>query len=285
MKTECPVERAWRLSETTEVFARRDSILPEAIDRVFGALSVVEHAHRVQRILNLDMRPAGQGAIRIFANGLPIARVGSNDELSPMLEAMIAGFAVRTRDDAAAFHAASVEIGGRAVLLPGGKGSGKSTLAVALALTKQSRGCYFGDEVAFVRFLDHALEAFPKSATLKQGVFGLFPESRTFFDPIRGPVRYLEPARTAKGGDVAPIGLVVFPRWLRDGPEVQVERIEPGEAAFDLVRACFGGLERDPRTLRAVASLSMLPAYRLDFWNTAAAVDMIGDLAIRARAA
>src|SRR5205823_9310996 len=37
-----PLERAWGLGGATHVFARKDSCLPEAIDRVFGAMAVPE---------------------------------------------------------------------------------------------------------------------------------------------------------------------------------------------------------------------------------------------------
>lgn len=263
------LERAWGLGGTTHVFARKDSCLPEAIDCVFGAMAVPELGRRAQRVLSLDARPVDGGALRIYANGLPIVRVRADQELAPTLEGTIAGFAVRTRDDAAAFHAASLEINGRGVMLAGGKGSGKSTLALSLAL--EGTGQYLGDEIAFVRFEDRKLEAFPKAATLKQGSFSLFPEVETFRDPIRGPVRYHRPKNSAKLGHTTEIGLIVFPRWVEGLEEVRITELEQPQSAFELIQQCFGGLERDPRTMALIAAISAIQSVRLEFSSSGAA--------------
>jgi hypothetical protein len=275
-----PLERAWRLGPSSHVFARKSSELSEAIDRVFGSLAEVELERRARRILSLDTRPVGGGTIRLYANGLPIVRVRADDELPPMLEATIVGFAVRTRDDAAPLHAASVALGGKGVLLPGGKGSGKSTLALRLA---QEGGTYYGDEVAFIRFSDRKLEAFPKAVTLKEGSFSLFPETATFQDAIRGRIRYHMPASAARAKDAAAIGLIVFPHYVAGGPAAQLEALDPAQAAFDLVRQCFGGLERDPRTMSVLAALSSVPVCALAYSDAGAAAKAIARLATTGR--
>jgi hypothetical protein len=268
-----PLERAWWLGGSTHVFARKDSALPEAIDRVFGAMAVNELEHRVTRVLSLDARLIDRGALRIYANGLPIVRVRAGEELAPTLEGTISGFAVRTRDDAAAFHAASILVDGHAVMLPGAKGSGKSTLALALAL--EGAATYLGDEVAFVGFDDHALQAFPKAATLKEGSFSLFAEVETFMDPIRGPVRYHRPDNAAAVGHRARISAIAFPRFCVGGPEAAERPLDPAQTAFELVRQSFGGLERDRRMMSLVAALSEIPAFIVEYSNASAAGRLI----------
>jgi hypothetical protein len=264
-----PLERAWRLGGAAHVFARKDSVLPEAIDRVFGAMAVNALERRAERVLSLDARPVDGGALRIYANGLPIVRVRADEELAPTLEGTIAGFAVRTRDDAAAFHAASLEIDGRGVMLPGQKGSGKSTLALALALERTAT--YLGDELAFIRFDDRRMEAFPKAVTLKEGSFSLFPEADTFRDPLRGPVRYHHPENCAPAGHIVDLDLIVFPRYVPEAEEPCATEVEPAQTAFELIRHCFGGLERDPRTMSSIAAISRVPAFEITFSDPAAA--------------
>jgi hypothetical protein len=283
-----PLERIWRLGARTCVTARRDSLLPNAIDAVFREMAV-EDAFGASRNLTLDLRRTDQATWRLFANGLPIFRVKDDSELAPMLEGTLAGYAVRTRDDCAVFHAASVEIQGRGLLLAGGKGIGKSTLSLMLS----HRGArYFGDELAFVRFQDHDLEAFPKAATLKEGSFSLFERHSSnglngfngnapvvsYCDPVRGPVRYHHAPNPAKLGELSSIALIVFPRYTPGASQLQLTELEPHEVALDLIRQCFGGLERDPRTLELVASLSKIRAYGMEYPDASSACSVLGEL-------
>ena len=73
---------------------------------------------------------------------------------------------LRHRPDLLFFHAASVGIGGRGVLLVGPKGSGKTTLALALT----ARGhAFLGDETACYRPETGELVAFRRPVSIKPG--------------------------------------------------------------------------------------------------------------------
>ncbi|MCK6552936.1 hypothetical protein L6R52_44340, partial [Myxococcota bacterium] len=199
--------------------------------------------------------------------------------LAPTLEAMLVGWSVRTRADAAALHTGAVELAGRAVLLVGGKGSGKSTLAAYLGGAPDGAS-YLGDELSFVRYGSTAVDAFPKAATLKRGSFALFPESETHVDLIRGFVRYhLPPRRAPSAAHVVPIVMTIFPRWTEGAAEVVATELDPAEVSLLLVSQSFGGLERDPRMLPLVARLAQLPAFRLEYPDSASAAAAVLALA------
>jgi hypothetical protein len=265
----------WRLSPTAQVSAGAGSPIASAIDAVFGAFAAAPVTSGVTRPLELSLERRADSLL-IAADRRPIVHVEHEDALAPVFEAMLVGLAVRSRADAAVFHAADVRIGGRSALLVGAKGSGKSTLAARFALVGE--GAYGGDEIAFVPFSDRRVESFPKSATLKPGSFSLFPASRTHADPIRGPVRYVVPSSPAPPGSQAEIAMLVFPRYAEDGPEALAEPIEPGEVGIELVRQSFGGLDRHPSMIDLVADLSRLFACRLVFSNGERAAAVIRSL-------
>jgi hypothetical protein len=221
-----------------------------------------DHGRSSKRHLDLDVRLVDGSAFRIFANNMPIVRVSDESKLAPALEGMLVGYAVRSREDCAVFHAASIAIQGRAILLCGGKGSGKSTLSLALSMAGAK---YLGDELAFVRFEDRRIEAFPKAVTLKSGSFALFGEQATHDDPVRGPIRYVRPKDTALIGEPFSPELLVFPRYDARVRDIWVTDLRSHEVAFELVRQCFGGLGRDPRTMELVAKLSSVRALGLRY--------------------
>lgn len=281
-------ERRWLLGPDTVVVVGVGSPLAAAVDTVFGdlALRAEEGRPKVARTVLLEIMPVERGSLLLLANGFPIVRVGAVSELAPVLEGVLVGHAVRTRRNQAAFHAASVGIGGRGVMLLGSKGSGKSTLALWLA---EDGASYFGDELAFIRFEDGLLEPFPKAATIKEGAFEIFRREVTHRDPIRGPVRYFRPQTAvlrARGG--VSIELIVLPRYRfsangrarrfacgqpdgAGGHELRVTPIDSADLALELVRQSFGGMERDPRTIALVGSLAGLPAYLIDYAETTSA--------------
>lgn len=212
----------------------------------------------------------------MHTNGVPVVRVSSEDELAPLVEGTLMGHAVRTRTDCAALHAASVQCDGRGLLMPGGKGSGKSTLALCLA----ESGCtYLSDEVAFVRFDDAGLEAFPKAVTLKEGSFGLFPDCRTCSDPVRGPVRYHVPRHRADAANGAcAVDSIIFPLYDAGASRISVSTLQPEQLAALLVRQCFDGLERSPRTLDLLGRLSARPGYCIEYPHARAAARVVREL-------
>ena len=116
-------------------------------------------------------------------------------------------------------HAASVEKGGRALILTGESGAGKSTLAAMLG----ERGWrLMGDEFALLDLEDGRLRAFPRAVSLKNGAIRVMegevgPER---FGPRlegtpKGAIRHLRPneAALAAMADPADPALILFPRF------------------------------------------------------------------------
>ncbi len=274
-------ERTYRFGPEVLVHAK-GHLLRHAIDVVFSKMSIEPVASLSKNDLVFDLRRIERGRLRLFANGLPIVSLQEELELVPVLEGTLIGCAVRKRTECAALHAGSVEIGGSGVLLAGSKGSGKSTLSLSLA---NEGARYFGDEVAFVRYDDAQLEAFPKAATLKEGSFPFFTEATTtYHDPVRGRVRYHRPKTAVAAGQRAGIDMVVFPCWSMDHQgAAAVTEIGGAEAAMELIRSSFGGLERDRRMLSLVRRLAQVPAYRIQYGDARAAHDAIRTLLASSR--
>jgi hypothetical protein len=264
--------KTWRLSPKASVSAEVGSPIAAALDTVFARFRVERLPPADALRLELDVRRSGRWVL--VAQDRPMLHLDQLESLAPVLEAMLIGIAVRSRDDAAALHAAEVRAGPQALLLIGGKGSGKSTLAARFA-SHDSEAIYGGDEVAFVSFLEGSSESFPKAATLKAGAFALFEESATYADPIRGPVRYVQPARAAQPGDRAEIGHLFFPKYEAGQKGAIDELIEPHLVALELVRQSFGGLERHPRMIDLIARLALLPSHRIVFSDAASAIALM----------
>lgn len=283
------IERSWRLGPDVRVHAK-GILLRHAIDTVFANLAehgddaehtVDQPAAPAKTSLTFELRRVDKGRLRLFANNLPIVSLADELELTPALEGTLIGCAVRKRLDSAALHAGAVEIGGDGVLLAGSKGSGKSTLVLTLA---GDGARYLGDEIAFVRFEDATLDAFPKAVTLKEGSFSLFPEVTTYNDPVRGRVRYHRPASAVSVGHRTAIDLIVFPTWSGEQGDAKVSEVPAAEVALELIRASFGGLERDRRMLSLVRRLAQVPAYRVEYGDALAASAAIKSLLAASRA-
>lgn len=173
---------------------------------------------------------------------------------------------LRLRDDAIFFHAASLGLKGRGILLVGPKGTGKSTTALALV----SRGHDFlGDETACVVPSSGEILPFRRPVGIKPGPrakevhaalarAGRDPEKegvvRIEIDsllPVRPPV----PARLAA---------VVFLGGF--SPEPRLARIDPGRKELALLQPIVSSLVNAPpsrRVFEMVRLLAGVTAYRL----------------------
>ncbi len=90
----------------------------------------------------------------------------ARDEWQPLLGNLALNRVLRLQREVIFVHAASISVGGRGVLLPGGKGSGKTTLSLALA----SRGHGFlGDEIGAVRTSDWSLLPVRRALSVRRG--------------------------------------------------------------------------------------------------------------------
>ena len=174
---------------------------------------------------------------------------------------------MRLRGDAIFFHAASVAVGGRGVLIVGPKGAGKSTLALALAT--RGHGLLGDEHACYVPARDELLP-FARPVGVKPG-----PRARTSDvalaragrDPerdgmMRVPVEDLPTVAIAPGP--VPLRAVLFLRGF--GEAAQMERVEPGReelAALQPVASSFANARSTERVFQLVRLLSRAAVFHL----------------------
>jgi len=159
-------------------------------------------------------------------------------------------------------HAAVVERGGRAAILPAPPGSGKSTLCAALV----HRGWrLLSDEIALIALDGSAIHAIARPVSLKNRsieVIRAFEPAAVFNTPVpntaKGTVGHMRaPAEHVRRvGETARPAWVVFPRW-EQGASARLTARETAATAVDLARNSFnyGALGRHGfETLAGVAA-------------------------------
>lgn len=181
-------------------------------------------------------------------------------------------------------HAATVERGGRALVLTGESGAGKSTLAAMLG----ERGWrLMGDEFALLDLADGTLRAFPRAVSLKNGAIAamaaICPADR--FGPLlegtpKGAIRHLRPGAEAlaRMDEPAVPAMILFPRFghveaARPVGQAEVfvrltqastNYVALGEAGFDalgrLVRSCPAAAIDYPDAGAAIGQVEALAA-------------------------
>ncbi|HET7294384.1 MAG TPA: hypothetical protein VFM88_18310 [Vicinamibacteria bacterium] len=173
---------------------------------------------------------------------------------------------MRARRDALFFHAASVGVRGRGVLVVGPKGAGKSTLALALA----SRGHdLLGDEQACYVPARGELIPFRRPVGVKPG-----PRARAVDEALRAIDRIperdgmmrVELPDLLRGPGPAPVPLraVLFLRGF--APRARFERLSPGReelARLQPVGACLVNAPATERVFAMARLLSRTAVYAL----------------------
>jgi len=141
-------------------------------------------------------------------------------------------------------HAAVLERGGRAVVLPAPSGSGKSTLCAALA----HRGWrLLSDELALLGLEDGLLWPLTRPISLKNQSIRLIrdfaPDARIgepVPDTIKGAVAHCAPPAAAVRAAQTPArpGWIVLPRYTPDAPAA-LTPLPKAQAVMELIDACF----------------------------------------------
>ncbi|NVD96932.1 HprK-related kinase A [Massilia sp. BJB1822] len=142
-------------------------------------------------------------------------------------------------------HAAVVEKGGRALILPAPPGSGKSTLCAALV----GRGGWrlLSDELTLLRLDDGLLHPLPRPVSLKNASIDIIARyvpqavmSRPVTDTVKGTVAHMRApaASIARSGETAQPAWVIFPRY-EAGAATALEPLAPAHAFMQLAQNCF----------------------------------------------
>lgn len=179
-------------------------------------------------------------------------------------------------------HAATVEQGGRALLLTGLSGSGKSTLAAWLG----ERGWrLMGDEFALLDPETGLLHPFPRAVSLKNEAIAVIAAA---VEPGRmgpllegtpkGRLRHFRPAADALARMAEPArpALILFPRF---GFEEALRPVGAAETFVRLTQASTNYTALGERGFRALTGLvTNVPALALDYPETDAAERAIATL-------
>lgn len=141
-------------------------------------------------------------------------------------------------------HAAVLERGGRALVMPAPPGSGKSTLCAALI----ARGWrLFSDELALIDIGSGKVVPLPRPVSLKNAsidrIRAFWPEgamSPVVHETLKGSVAHLRPpADSVHRSDVsASPGWIVLPRY-REGEATRLTPLSQGSAFMQLVECAF----------------------------------------------
>ncbi len=182
-------------------------------------------------------------------------------------------------------HAAVVERGGGALILPGAPGSGKSTLCAALV----NRGWrLLSDEMTLLGLESGEVCPFPRPVSLKNASIGVIEAwapaaqiGEVVEDTSKGTVAHMRPPResVARSLETAAPAQIVFPRW-REGAELAIEPVSRGRSFMQVAENCFNyhvlGAEAFTALARAVDRCG---CYRLEYGSLDQAVTALDDLA------
>ncbi|MBF0283645.1 MAG: HprK-related kinase A [Magnetococcales bacterium] len=160
-------------------------------------------------------------------------------------------------------HAAVLERGGKALLLPGEPGSGKSTLAAALALSSGGWRL-LSDEFGLLRPETGLLHPAVRPIALKNasiGVLRAFAPTATLGPEYpktrKGVVAHLRPPTNAvdRRHEAAPPAWIVLPQFIPDAPLTWIP-LSPEERLLRLGGNAYNYELQGERGFRAVAALA-----------------------------
>jgi hypothetical protein len=199
------------------------------------------------------------------------------DDLLFLLEDELAVLLQSLRSDLYFLHAASVERGGKVVVLAGESGAGKSTSTWGL-LHHGFR--YLSDELSPIDLSGLRVYPYPRALCLKQPVPAYpVPDMTIDFGRARHVPVASMPAEAAR--DPLPLGLVILVRYRSDLARPVARRLSPAEAAARLYVTALNPLAHSNYGLDAVAEIArQVPCYMLesaDLSQTCALIRSVAD--------
>jgi HprK-related kinase A len=208
---------------------RLQARLPDLAD-LFGAFYAASECYPDEPLIDFNVRVVRHGwarrlwrpQVQFFIDGVAPFEPFPGEQAFPLLEWGLNWCIAMRAHQFLMLHAAVVERGGRALLLPAMPGSGKSTLCTALAF----RGWrLLSDEFGLVDPATRAITPLPRAIPLKNAsievIRAFAPDA--FLGPVfrktrKGDVAHVRPPgdSLARQDEVAPPALIVFPRFIRN---------------------------------------------------------------------
>jgi HprK-related kinase A len=181
-------------------------------------------------------------------------------------------------------HAATVERGGRALLMTGASGAGKSTLA---ALLGEHGWRLMGDEFALLDLDDGSLHPFPRAISLKnqaihvmENIAGAERLGPWLRGTPKGTIRHLRPRdeAIARMEEPARPAMILFPGFGRD-IERAVRPVGEAEVFVRLTQASTNYVALGERGFAALSGLVRgVPARAIDYPDTESALALVEEL-------
>lgn len=228
--------------------------------------------------------PWRRGPYVIQSEGMEDFQVQRRYEVLPHLEWMINWQIIRQHRDYVQLHAATLETGGQALILPGEPGSGKSTLTAGLLARGWS---YLCDEFALIDPDRLAVHPFPRALCMKEPSFGVvdglgLPLHRKtpYHKPTKGRVAFLNPldVRADVRGRASRVCWVIFPNYVA-GATPTLKVLSRSQAAFELTRLCFNFHVHQARGVAVLADLARgADCYRLTAGDIYSTCDLLESL-------
>jgi hypothetical protein len=181
------------------------------------------------------------------------------------------------RPDLYFFHAACIELGGKAVLLAGESGAGKSTTTWGL-LHHGFR--YLSDELAPIGLGELQVSPYPRALCLKREIAayptpcGALAVNRAVHIPVD-----CMPAASVR--DPLPLGLIILLRYCPDLRSPVARRLSPAEAAARLYVTALNALAHPKSGMEGVARITQsVPCFTVesvDLFQSCALIRSLAD--------
>jgi hypothetical protein len=205
--------------------------------------------------------------------GSRVLKVADPASLANAMRLVIADICLSFSPDEWAVHAAAVQHGGRAVLMPGPTGCGKSTLVLGLSAAGAT---LLGDDTVAMASGTLDIRAMPFPICIKQGAWNIVDalldhsgrvEEGRRYDGVA--VRWLSPSagvRLAKADARATAEHIVFPRYLPDYP-TRLSTLDTDDALCRLIPAlhALGEGLTPSKVERLIAWTGRLSCFELRF--------------------
>ena len=220
----------------------------EGIRLLYADYPLVEHLDFADFHVSLtyprNLRRWLKPQIQFLFDGKPPFKPLPADQAFPMLEWGLNWCVSSHANHYLIIHAAVIEKGGYAAVLPAPPGSGKSTLCAALV----NRGWrLLSDELALIHIGDGRIVPLPRPISLKNQSIDIIQSyepdaviSRKISDTMKGTVAHMKPPANSiiRANETAHAGWVIFPKYQSSVP-AQLKKLSRSRAFIRIADNAF----------------------------------------------
>lgn len=239
---------------------------PQPVDDVFFGLSFPDcpfHSGMSDDGKWMQVWIPGEPPLFAYREDHCLFRKSRHDWRTKLLTLLYRG-SLRLRDDLIFFHASSISIGEKAILIVGDRKAGKSTTALALAarghsILADSCSCYSPSTERFIPFRRPiGIREGPKSRRVDEALNSSTIRSVMRDDSLRVDLETLLPATEYRA---APGSAIFFLRGFAEKP--RIEPITNGRSELANLRPIYSSFANAPHTQRAFELIRLVSHARL----------------------